>query len=444
MDQYEWLRARRRDWERSFDRARILEQSQPRSLVVVLGIGMVCILVPARVEPIASATQMRHVWLPVASYVAGVLASAAFWKVRGRGWLGLVLTFLDTGLLVTSVALCAALSQPPISYAYAALFGLMLASVQAREYALTLPFVLVCCVPPAVVSLVFGVDAMEILLLAIACIVALWLSYNTRQMQAVQRQRDRLVSALRASDEVADASVDLGLTGLLLNLGNFMHELRNAQSSVELNLHYLLESRSINGDRAEALLDAMNGHQRAMSLTRGVIDDLKSKGKTEQLPFRLDEVVRCNARALDGEVRIVVEEPFEPLYVRGDRVHIDEVLNNLVRNARQVGARTVTFSLRYEPAHTVVRLRVADDGPGLPLDRTGSLFKPFFSLSRSGGTGLGLYLCRRRLELMGGSIEASNATEGGAVFHIRLPIAHTSVEPNESENLEADADAAPE
>lgn len=420
----DWFRRQRRQWEDSFDRDRIVAQSHPRSLLGVLAIGLTCILVPARVEPIASAARMTHVWLPVVAYVAGVLASAGFWVLRGRGRWALALTFLDTAFMVTAVALCAALSSPPISYAYAALLALMLASVQAREYALSIPFALSCTIPPLLLPIAVPTDAMTMLLLAIATVVALWLSYNTRQMLAMRQERSQLVSALKASHEAVDAGVDLSLTSLLLDLGSFMHELRNAQSALECNLQYLLASGGDDAQAAEAIQDALEGHRRTTTLTNKFVQDLRERAMAPSAPFRLDESLRAQAKALSADVDVHVVEPLEPVSVKGDPSHIEEVLTRLVRNARKAGALNVSLTLDLAATHAVARLLVADDAPGRPPEDASDLFKPVFSTSPSEVVDLGLYLCRRRLELMGGTIALAETRSRGTAFDIRLPVYH--------------------
>jgi signal transduction histidine kinase len=72
-----------------------------------------------------------------------------------------------------------------------------------------------------------------------------------------------------------------------------------------------------------------------------------------------------------------------------------------------------------------VLLSVRDHGPGIPPDELERVFEPFVQSSRtrdgSGGTGLGLTICRKIVTAHGGSIEADNAEGGGTVIHLRLP-----------------------
>jgi signal transduction histidine kinase len=68
-----------------------------------------------------------------------------------------------------------------------------------------------------------------------------------------------------------------------------------------------------------------------------------------------------------------------------------------------------------------VLITVRDDGPGIVPERAAQLFQPFVTDGKPAGTGLGLYLCRRYVELMHGDIALESAPGHGAKFSIRLP-----------------------
>src|SRR5690606_4893999 len=70
----------------------------------------------------------------------------------------------------------------------------------------------------------------------------------------------------------------------------------------------------------------------------------------------------------------------------------------------------------------IVEITVRDNGPGLAPELIDKIFEPFVTTKEPGkGTGLGLAVCARLIEGMGGVIHADNATEGGAVFRVLLP-----------------------
>jgi signal transduction histidine kinase len=82
-----------------------------------------------------------------------------------------------------------------------------------------------------------------------------------------------------------------------------------------------------------------------------------------------------------------------------------------------------------------VRIRVADQGPGIPAEDIGQIFDRFYRVDRArtagetGGTGLGLAIVRAIAEAHGGSVQAGNRAEGGAIFTTAIPAVPTALSP---------------
>ena len=109
-------------------------------------------------------------------------------------------------------------------------------------------------------------------------------------------------------------------------------------------------------------------------------------------------------------------------FVRGDREQLEQVITNLVYNAREALAGSGTIHVAVESEGQTVRISVCDDGPGIPEHNVERIFEPLFTTKRN-GTGLGLAIARRLMEGQGGSIAAENRAEGGAAFHLVVPAA---------------------
>jgi signal transduction histidine kinase len=121
--------------------------------------------------------------------------------------------------------------------------------------------------------------------------------------------------------------------------------------------------------------------------------------------------------------------PLPALRVRGDGARLAQVVGNLADNAARHAATTVSLSLRRDGDWAVVK--VADDGPGVPLEHRIRIFDRFTRLDQarardSGGSGLGLAISREIAQAHGGSLHLLLGTaESGAVFELRLPLAAT-------------------
>jgi signal transduction histidine kinase len=116
--------------------------------------------------------------------------------------------------------------------------------------------------------------------------------------------------------------------------------------------------------------------------------------------------------------------------IQADPEQLHRILVNLLRNAREAiegessreGAGRVSATIETEGG--VDRLRLADDGPGLPERARAHLFQPFSSSSRKGGAGLGLAIARELAQAQGGDLALVSAGPEGTVFELSLPAAH--------------------
>jgi signal transduction histidine kinase len=98
------------------------------------------------------------------------------------------------------------------------------------------------------------------------------------------------------------------------------------------------------------------------------------------------------------------------------------VLDNLLTNSIEAGGRNTVVCIRIENDGEYLALRFQDNGPGVPAGEEETIFEPFVSISGRRGLGLGLTICRGIIRSHGGDIRSSNASEGGAVFVIKLPV----------------------
>ena len=123
-----------------------------------------------------------------------------------------------------------------------------------------------------------------------------------------------------------------------------------------------------------------------------------------------------------SDVRIAQRfAPGVPL-VRLDVEQIRRVIINLIDNAIEAMERRgdIVVETQLDAGNNLVRVVVADDGPGIPLAEREKLFLPYYSTKRR-GSGLGLAIVRRIIAEHGGSIEVGDNTPRGTRFTIELP-----------------------
>lgn len=184
----------------------------------------------------------------------------------------------------------------------------------------------------------------------------------------------------------------------------------------------------------EALDDAAKQSVRAGQIVRRLRDFIthgQTERRIEHLPRLINE---ANALALVGtrEYGIEVEIRLDPAAggVLVDRIQIQQVLVNLIRNAFDAmvdsRAKMLTIRTAREPDN-LVRVSVEDTGSGIAETIASQLFQPFIS-SKQSGMGVGLSICRTIVEAHGGRIWFESSPRGGTIFHFTLPYARADDE----------------
>lgn len=157
----------------------------------------------------------------------------------------------------------------------------------------------------------------------------------------------------------------------------------------------------------------------ALESRRGLeaAEDLDLAVLAEAVLARLKE--RFAAKGIRVESRLP-----RPLPLRGEAFLLEAALTNLLQNALDFSPRGGTLRIEAEAAGEGLRLRVLDEGPGIPDYALGRVFERFYSLPRPEGgkksSGLGLSFVREVARLHGGTIEIQNRREGGAVAILTL------------------------
>ncbi len=206
-------------------------------------------------------------------------------------------------------------------------------------------------------------------------------------------------------------------------IAGLAHELRN-HFTVMQNALYLLRKRLPEVD--PAVLRPIEILEAEVRAARALAEDVLELHRPPRVGLQEGDVaawVREAAQTCvsDGSaVRLRVSGG--EVKGRADPVLLARMVRNLVRNAVEAvgeGGGEIEVSVTREGQEVVVR--VADSGPGLPCGAEERIFEPFWS-GKAGGTGLGLALVRAFAEVHGGTVQAENRAQGGAVFTIRLPV----------------------
>ena len=201
--------------------------------------------------------------------------------------------------------------------------------------------------------------------------------------------------------------------------------LRNAEAA-----EIFLQSDHPDLDELRAIVaDIRKDDQRAGE----VIARLRALLKRSELDLRslslsdlVEEVVMLTRTdSATRHVAIETDMPNEWPFVNGDRVHLQQVLLNLLINGMDAlaegadGSRTMTVRAQRD-RDGFVEVAVSDNGPGIPAENLGRLFEPFFT-TKPQGMGLGLPISETIIKAHGGRLWAENNAAGGATFRFTLP-----------------------
>lgn len=160
-----------------------------------------------------------------------------------------------------------------------------------------------------------------------------------------------------------------------------------------------------------------------------------TRGETDKHPEDIKRLIEeASALALVGSRERGIRTDFRfssnPSLVLADRVQVQQVLINLMRNAmeamRDSGRRELTITTRLLDTD-MVEVTVADTGPGIAPDIAARLFQPFVTTKPS-GMGIGLSICRRIINAHGGEIGVAGNAAGGATFTFTLPLLDTAAD----------------
>ena len=231
--------------------------------------------------------------------------------------------------------------------------------------------------------------------------------------------------------------------------GGIAHDFNNLIFGVKLIAADLASRETDARDRAAlGVIDEIT--ERSAALTRSLLGFAR-RGKHRAMPVSIDDVLESMREMLERTllgIEVVVEPAAESRgTVLGDRSQLEQVIMNLVVNARDAvrehGGRHVAVRTRTDGAHVV--LEVADDGPGIPPELRERVFEPYFTTKTKAserGTGLGLATVYGIVGSHHGTIEIAPGLDGrGTTMCVRLPAALAA--PPETTAREPEGEVAP-
>ena len=235
-----------------------------------------------------------------------------------------------------------------------------------------------------------------------------------------------LVEARETADRANQAKSDF--------LSSMSHELRTPMNVI-LGFAQMLEyDSSMTADQHDSVHEIVKAGKHLLELINEVLDLAKIESGGVDLSLEpvalgpaIEECLALMGLLADKRGIRLGHDGLQDAVVRADRTRLKQVLLNLLSNAIKYNRDGGSVQIDIRPAGgDHLRIEVCDTGQGIPADKLTQLFQPFNRLdaenSEIEGTGIGLTITRRLVEMMGGAIDVQSTVGVGSTFWIELPL----------------------
>jgi PAS domain S-box-containing protein len=249
----------------------------------------------------------------------------------------------------------------------------------------------------------------------------------------ISMQKNEVLAMIRDVTEDREIQERLYLTDRLASVGEMAagiaHELNNPLTGVVALSQLMLESDMPAEMREDLVAISKEGRRAA-----GIVKNLLSFARSHVMAVQTIEINTIIAEVLSlrayehkvNNIQVITYLAPDLPAITADPFQMQQVFLNLVLNAEQAmiesqnrGSLTVSTA----KVNDIIRISIADDGPGIPPEIINRIFDPFFTTKDVGkGTGLGLSICYGIVTNQGGRIYAQNQQGTGAIFVVELPI----------------------
>ena len=241
-----------------------------------------------------------------------------------------------------------------------------------------------------------------------------------KAMKVRMEQEQHLLQELHQNEKLA---------GMGRVIASIAHEIRNPLGIIRSSAELLLRRNSSEDKVTAGILNAIYDESRRLSQTVSDFLDYARPRQPKTDAVDVEKIINQAIAFLETEmhsrdVSVVCSRTADSTYaIQGDNDLLYRAFYNIIANAMQAvgndGAVSITLGIAQNPVPSV-EIVFHDSGPGFPPEHLAQVLDPFFT-TKDDGTGLGLPIVNNILESHGGSVQVSNAPEGGAVVRVLLP-----------------------
>ena len=258
------------------------------------------------------------------------------------------------------------------------------------------------------------------------------LAVTGAELTPVEMGDDQVALVFR---DISDEYAIRRLLGIFIS--NIAHEFKTPLAALLASIELLHDTaQDLSGEELQELLSSL--HLGIVSL-QTFVDNLLESASIEAGQFKVSprraDLGKIIASAVSTMQPLMnkynqslnVDLPAEKLIVRADQRRIVQVLVNLLSNAIKYGPDQGRITIKVEIKGKWVKVKVIDQGPGIPVNQRNFIFQRFVRLDSAEsysdvGAGLGLSVVKEIIKAHGGEVQVENQSQGGAVFSLTLPL----------------------
>ncbi len=287
---------------------------------------------------------------------------------------------------------------------------------------------------------VFHVQMLAFLFMFAIVVAALFLALHMLLQVRIVKQTREGMNRAAAEFEKAYEAAEAGNKAKSEFLATIGHEIRTPLNGI-LGMAELLAQKELPEEETGYVRTITSSGNTLLEMINEILDFAKIEYgslETEQIVFRLDELVQEAAAVVEGraleqndELKLNIDPTLEKAFIKSDPTRLKRVLLNLLSNAvkfTENGSIHVdVVSGKVADETLELKISVKDSGIGIAEEAQKQLFTAFHQVDSSisrrfGGTGLGLAICKQIVEAMGGSIGVFSVPGEGATFSFTLPV----------------------
>ncbi len=238
---------------------------------------------------------------------------------------------------------------------------------------------------------------------------------------SLQQTHDELIEANRAKNEFLSSLSHELKTPLAAILGFASILSNNSKSNLSQEEHKKLDVINRNGRRLDSLIEDLLDLSKIESKQISLELEMVSVNEvTAEVSASLEPILDAKRQSFISDIR------HDPVWISADRGRLVQVLSNLISNASKYSPSDTDIAVRCETQLDHLIISITDEGPGISKSDQVRLFDLFFRTqdaerSAKPGTGIGLYICKKIVELHGGEISVQSTPGSGTTFVVHLP-----------------------